>query len=140
MNDFLIMNVNQAFSQLCHNAWKPLLVIVILVIWLDKFAQISIRTVFKDNGQVLLLVPEEKLSSTENVGVIKTNVHVDLVSDHLAIVLGNLDFLKSICLSFDWFHQVDKASNAIADVFNDLIFINFNCLHSDLDQKVSRNW
>ncbi len=38
MNDFLIMNVNQAFSQLFHNAWKPLLVIVILVIFLDKFA------------------------------------------------------------------------------------------------------
>ena len=101
MNNFLIMNVNQAFSQLFHNAWKPLLVIAILVIFLDKFAQISIRTVFKDNGQVFLFVPEEKLSSAENVEVIKTDVHVDLVSDQLAIVLGNLDFLKSIRLSFD---------------------------------------
>lgn len=81
MNDFLIMNVNQAFSQLFHNAWKPLLVIVILVILLNKFAQIPIRTVFKDNDQVFLLVPEEKLSSTQNVGVIKANVHIDLVSD-----------------------------------------------------------
>ena len=64
MNDFLIMNVNQAFSQLFHNAWKPLLVIFMIVILLDKFAQIPIRTVFKYNGQVFLLVPEEKLSST----------------------------------------------------------------------------
>jgi hypothetical protein len=57
--------------------------------------------VFKYNGQVFLLVPEEKLSSTENVGVIKANVHVDLVSDHLAIVIGNLDFLEGIFLPFD---------------------------------------
>ncbi len=117
---FVFMEVNQSLEDLFDD-----FLALILINFSNKFGQISIWAVFKDNDKVLLFFEEEELSGFDNVGVLKGDVHLSLFFCIIFLLFVDGDDFDCVQVFVDRFSEVDFSKITSSKKLDKRIIIDF---------------